>query len=126
MKKKLGIMLIAMLGLCSVSCSTTPIIDENDYPTRYAAAIYTEETSEDSVITNITAPPIPAAVFVFLETPKNGQIPRNWLRTRLFISAVVISTRNNFPTIIYPPFLHLNSLHSHLSILFLLPFSFPL
>ena len=24
-----------------------------------------------------TAPPIPAAVSVFLETPKNGQIPRN-------------------------------------------------
>lgn len=45
MKKKLGIMLIAMLGLCSVSCSTTPIIDENNYPTRYAAVVYADETS---------------------------------------------------------------------------------
>lgn len=47
MKKKFGIMLIAILGLCSISCSTTPIIDENNYPTRYAAVVYAEETSEE-------------------------------------------------------------------------------
>jgi hypothetical protein len=36
-----------------------------------------------SVITNITAPPIPTAVEILLDTPKNGQSPKNWARTML-------------------------------------------
>ena len=34
-------------------------------------------TNDARVITKITAPPIPAAVSVFLETPRKEQIPRN-------------------------------------------------
>ena len=49
--------------------------------------------AEAIVITKITAPPIPAAVFVRLETPKNGHIPRNWLNTTLLTSAAPISTK---------------------------------
>ena len=52
------------------------------------------------VITNITAPPIPAAVLTFFETPRKGQIPRNWLKTTLLINAVVRRTRNKVLTII--------------------------
>ena len=35
------------------------------------------ETKDAIVITNTTAPPMPAAVSVFLETPRKEQIPRN-------------------------------------------------
>ena len=46
-------------------------------------------TKEDNVITKITAPPIPAAVFVVLDTPRNAQSPRNWLSTTLLTSAAL-------------------------------------
>ena len=46
------------------------------------------------VITNITAPPIPAAVFVFFETPRKGHIPRNWLNTTLFTIAYATAINN--------------------------------
>ena len=36
-----------------------------------------------SVITNSTAPPIPPAVEVLLYTPRNGQIPKNRVKTIL-------------------------------------------
>ena len=41
-------------------------------------------------MTKITAPPIPAAVSIFLDTPKKGQSPRNWLSTTLFTRAAPI------------------------------------
>ena len=44
-------------------------------------------TNDAIPITKITAPPIPAAVSVFFETPRKGQIPRNWLNTTLLIIA---------------------------------------
>ena len=37
-------------------------------------------TALDRAITNTTAMPMPIAVSVFLETPKNEQQPRNWTR----------------------------------------------
>jgi hypothetical protein len=36
------------------------------------------------VITKTTAPPIPTDVESLLETPRNGQIPRNCANTMLF------------------------------------------
>ena len=36
-----------------------------------------EDLELERVITNITAPPIPAAVLIFLETPRKGHSPRN-------------------------------------------------
>jgi hypothetical protein len=36
-----------------------------------------------STITKVTAPAIPAAVEIRLETPRNGQIPRNCINTML-------------------------------------------
>ena len=36
-----------------------------------------------SVITKHTAPDIPTAVLSLEDTPRKGQIPRNWLRTML-------------------------------------------
>ena len=41
-------------------------------------------TAAAIVITNTTAPDIPTAVSVFLDTPRNGQHPRKRLRTKLF------------------------------------------
>ena len=38
------------------------------------------ETALASAITKITAMPMPTAVSVFLDTPKNEQQPRNWTR----------------------------------------------
>jgi hypothetical protein len=34
-------------------------------------------------ITNVTAPVMPMPVDIFFETPRKGQIPRNWLKTIL-------------------------------------------
>ncbi len=36
-----------------------------------------------STRTNTTAMPMPIAVSIFLEVPKNGQLPRNWARRML-------------------------------------------
>ena len=38
------------------------------------------DTAEASAMTKITAMPMPTAVSVFLDTPKNEQQPRNWTR----------------------------------------------
>ena len=40
-------------------------------------------TSVAMAITKVTAAVMPTAVPTFLDTPRNGQIPRNWLRTTL-------------------------------------------
>ena len=53
----------------------------------------TLHTKEDSVITKITAVPMPAAVSTFLETPRNGQSPKNWLSTTLLTSAEPIAIK---------------------------------
>jgi NAD(P)-dependent dehydrogenase (short-subunit alcohol dehydrogenase family) len=45
----------------------------------------------DSVNTKATAAPIPMAVSTFLETPKNGQIPKNCDNTTLFTKIAVIN-----------------------------------
>ena len=42
-------------------------------------------TTEDKVITKIIAAPMPAAVLTFLDTPKKGHKPKNWLKTTLLI-----------------------------------------
>lgn len=39
-------------------------------------------------ITKMTAPPMPTAVDVFLETPRNGQMPRNFANTMLLMKMV--------------------------------------
>jgi len=45
-------------------------------------------------ITKATAPVIPIAVESFLETPKNGQTPKNCIRTMLLTNmAAIIITR---------------------------------
>ena len=43
-------------------------------------------TAVATTITRVTATLIEKAVFVFLETPKKGQIPRNFDSTILFVS----------------------------------------
>ena len=42
------------------------------------------------VITKATAPLIPRAVLIFLDTPKNGQIPKNCDNTMLFTKTAAI------------------------------------
>ena len=49
-----------------------------------------EVTNVASAMTNVTAAPIPKAVFTLLETPKNGQIPRNCTKMILFTSTAPI------------------------------------
>ena len=68
-------------------------------------------TNDAIPITKITAPPIPAAVSVFFETPRKGQIPRNWLNTTLLTIAYVTAILNNV---------------ANVSITYLLPISFRL
>jgi hypothetical protein len=41
-------------------------------------------TAEAIVITKMTAPDMPIAVEIDFETPRNGQIPKNRLSTKLF------------------------------------------
>ena len=43
------------------------------------------------VSTNATAAPIPVAVSTFLDTPRNGQIPKNCDNTMLFTNIAVIN-----------------------------------
>jgi hypothetical protein len=50
---------------------------------------------EAMVITKITAPPIPAAVSTFFDTPTKEQIPRNWLNTTLLTRAELIAITSN-------------------------------
>jgi hypothetical protein len=40
------------------------------------------------VSTKITAAPMPKAVEVFLEVPRKGQMPRNWLKITLLTNMV--------------------------------------
>ena len=47
-------------------------------------------TNVAQVNTNVTAMPIPEAVDTFLDTPRNGQIPRNCDNTILFTNIAVI------------------------------------
>jgi hypothetical protein len=42
--------------------------------------------AEATAITKITATPIPMAVFIFLDTPRKGQIPKNLTRTKFSMS----------------------------------------
>jgi hypothetical protein len=42
------------------------------------------------VITNSTAPDIPIDVDILLETPRNGQIPKNWDSTILFTNTAAM------------------------------------
>lgn len=56
---------------------------------------------EAKVITKMTAPLIPTAVDILLETPKNGQIPRNCAKIMLFtkmaeINIIIYSIINYF------------------------------
>ena len=46
--------------------------------------------SEETVMTNMTAMPMPNADSTFLETPRKGQIPRNCTNIRLFTKTAPI------------------------------------
>ena len=48
-----------------------------------------------SVTTKVTAIPIPKAMSIRPETPRYGQIPRNFVKTRLFISTIEIKPKSN-------------------------------
>ena len=55
-------------------------------------------------ITKITANPIPSAVSVFLDTPRNGQIPKNLIKTKLLASKPPITMANIIePVLMFPP-----------------------
>ncbi len=43
-------------------------------------------TTPDTVITNVTAQPMPKAMSTLRDTPRNGQMPRNVEKTKLLIS----------------------------------------
>ena len=57
--------------------------------------------AEAIAITNATAAPIPMDVSTFLDTPRNGQIPRNLDSTKLFTNTALIIIVNIL--IISPP-----------------------
>ena len=40
--------------------------------------------AEARPMTKVTAMPMPTAVSTFLETPRKGQMPRNWEKMKLF------------------------------------------
>ena len=46
------------------------------------------------VMTKVTAAPIPSAESMRLETPRKGQIPKNWDRTILFTNMADIGEHN--------------------------------
>jgi hypothetical protein len=44
-------------------------------------------------MTKITARPMPMDVLILLDTPKNGQIPKNWANTTLLTSTADMMIR---------------------------------
>ena len=60
-----------------------------------------------STSTKITAAPIPTAVDVFLEVPKNGQIPRNCAKMTLLTKIVDIRMIMIFMALRYLVFFNL-------------------
>ncbi len=50
---------------------------------------------EESVITKMTDIPIPTAILIFLNCKKNGHIPRNLVKIKLFTRTVEINIVNN-------------------------------
>ncbi len=48
-------------------------------------------TTEATVVTKVTEAPIPMAFSLFLETPMNGQSPKNCTRMKLLININVIN-----------------------------------
>ena len=53
-------------------------------------------------MTKITATPMPVAVSVFLDTPRKGHSPRNWLNTTLLTREDAIKITNNSLSIVLP------------------------
>ena len=51
-------------------------------------------------MTKVTAAPMPTAVSIFLETPKNGQIPRNWEKIKLLVRIAPSAMASSFVTLI--------------------------
>ena len=51
-------------------------------------------TSVASVMTKTTAPDIPTAVEILLDTPKKGQMPKNWENTMLLTNIAPIMIMN--------------------------------
>ena len=54
-------------------------------------------------MTNVTARPIPTAVSLFFDTPRNGQIPRNCEKMKLFVRIAPREIARSFVTLIYLP-----------------------
>ncbi len=54
------------------------------------------------VITNVTAIPIPSAVSTFLDTPKNGHIPKNLDKTKLLTRMALTIMTNKLASPIIP------------------------
>src|SRR5574344_1590505 len=79
---------IYFFSAVSTSCTSPAIIKINTIVSKYSSPFGTNRhwytgqvTAVASTITNITALLIPTAVFNFLETPKNGHIPKNLHKT---------------------------------------------
>ncbi len=68
--------------------------------------------ADANVMTNMTAAPMPAAVFIFLDTPRNGQIPRNLTTTKLFMNTAEIKAMSILASIIPVPPFHWRQSHS--------------
>ena len=61
--------------------------------------------AEAIVITNVTAIPIPKEASTFLDTPINGQHPKNLAKITLFINIEPIIILNKLPKLtIIPPY----------------------
>ena len=47
-------------------------------------SLTTQVMAEARPMTKVTAIPMPTAVSTFLDTPRKGQIPKNWEKIKLF------------------------------------------
>ena len=70
---------------------------EGDIDNRAGKLPSADAMMEANVITKTTAAPIPAAVSTFLDTPRKGQIPRNWLNTTLLTNIEPKNINNKSP-----------------------------
>jgi hypothetical protein len=72
------------------------IVLRNSSPVEIRSLSRNQLMAAETVITNVTAIPIPVAVSNLLETPRKGQIPRNLARTKLFTNMAEKKSRNTF------------------------------
>jgi hypothetical protein len=93
----------------STSCTVDAMTAMNEMSLRYGASMATSSNwipnaqTELTNMTNITAPPMRVAVSSFDDTPRNGQMPRKYAKTKLLTRLALMKIVQRDSLAITPP-----------------------